>query len=161
VCVWSLTSLDQILGKHGLLPGVAVQEKGGAVVVAVVEKGSPAAEELKVGNVIEGVVEGGKMRKLATPYAFYEAVDRYDPGSRVTLRVRGKKGDVTLAVGQGADVRNPLLSLFVARKPDRGPRGWVGWSPLGPFDSSGPGADRLIGWHFNTGKREEPVTFAP
>ncbi len=39
-------------------------------------------------------------------------------------------------------------------------RAWIGWSPLGPYESSGPDAERLLGWHFNTGRREAPTRFA-
>jgi DNA-directed RNA polymerase subunit beta' len=33
----------------------------------------------------------------------------------------------------------------------------VGWSPVGPFDSSRPEAERYIGWHENTGNPEAPA----
>src|SRR5205807_2421133 len=53
----------------------------------------------------------------------------------------------------------PLLSLFITSvKP--GGRQWVGWNPYGPYEASGPKAERLIGWHFNTGKPAQPARFA-
>ena len=39
-------------------------------------------------------------------------------------------------------------------------RTWIGWSPLGPYESSGGDAERLLGWHFNTGKADAPTRFA-
>src|SRR5262249_11366488 len=105
-------------------------------------------------------VEEGKLKELPRPGALYEAVDRKDPGQRITLRIRGK-GDVTVKVGQGSDTRNPLLSLFLTRKAEGDERQWIGWSPLGPYDVSGQRAETLLGWHRNTGRGEAPAQFAP
>ena len=64
--------------------------------------------------------------------------------------------DVPLTVGQGVDERKPLFSLFVTQAD----RQWVGWNPIGRFESSGPKAETYIGWHFNTGEAEGPTRFA-
>jgi WD40 repeat protein len=159
VCVWSLANLDTILGQHGLLAGVAVTTgPGGAVVIGRVDDASLARGKLRARDVIDGLVEGGRLRPLATPRDFYAAIDRIAPRQEVTLRVAGR--DVTLPVGQGVDQRNPLLSLFVTHAARAEDREWIGWSPVGPYEASDPKAERQIGWHFNTGDPAQPVRFA-
>src|SRR5262245_59495209 len=160
VSIWDLPSLDRDRGRHGLLRGLAVRDGGGSVVVARVDDDSPLHGRLKVGDVIEAIVEDDKPKELTRPDALYEVIDRKDPGRTITLRVRGR-GDVAVKVGQGFDTRNPLLSLFVTRKTDGDDRQWIGWSPLGPYDVSGQRAEALLGWHLNTGRADAPAEFAP
>jgi WD40 repeat protein len=171
VSVWTLTNLDEVVGRHGLLRGLPVKEdaKGRPAVAeldewALLPENRARLEEkgVRAGDVIEGLVVEGKPRPTATPHEFYQAVWEVAPPAQktVTLRVAGR-GDVTLAVSQGADERKPLLSLFVTSARDGAPRQWVGWSPVGPYDSSGPAAEKLIGWHTNTGETDKaPVRFA-
>jgi len=46
------------------------------------------------------------------------------------------------------------------RAPAAKGRGWIGWSPLGPYQASGEDVEQHLGWHFNTGRPESPVAFA-
>jgi WD40 repeat protein len=163
VCVWSLTNLGRVLGKLGLLPGVAVTARdGGGVTVGRVAADSPARDGLRVGDVIEGLVEGDALRRLDSPYDFYFAISRFKPGDRATLRLRDGDvaRDVALTVGQGTDERLPLLSLFFTRPDRSGEREWVGWNPLGPYEAADAHAETDIGWHFNTNRPEAPTRFA-
>jgi len=163
VSVWSLTDLDGTLGRRGRLTGIAVTEAAGGLVIS----GAPdqGAGALRPGDLIQGVVEGGKLRPLGSLADFYNAVSTARPGELLTLRrARGLEGalDVAIRVGQGVDERKPLLSLFLTRGEAPEDRGWIGWSPLGPYETS---ADRkrvegFLGWHFNTGTPEEPAKFA-
>ena len=52
---------------------------------------------------------------------------------------------------QGIDERKPLFSFFLARPVQGQGRQWIGWSPLGPFESSDEQIEEYLGWHFNTG----------
>jgi WD40 repeat protein len=159
VCVWSLTDLDATRGRRGQLAGVAVMaDPSGKLVVGRVADDSPARGRLQAGEAIDGLVEGDRLRPLTTPRAFYEALDRLRPGTTVTVRAGGR--DVALPVGQGVDERKPLLSLFVTHAGRVEDRAWVGWSPIGPYEASDAGAERLIGWHFNTGEPGRPARFA-
>jgi WD40 repeat protein len=160
VCVWSLTDLGRTVGKHGLIDGLAVKNGANAtVVVARVEKGSPAAGKLATGDVVEGIVgAAGKLQALTVARAYYRAVWETRPGAVLRLRVKGK-GVVALTVGQGIDERKPLFSLFVTRGARRADRDWVGWNPLGPYETSTPRADRHLGWHLNTGRAAAPTAF--
>jgi WD40 repeat protein len=164
VCVWSLTSLDRVLGRFGRLSGVAVAGgDGGGVVVRGVRKDGPAAGLLREKERIEGIIPVGKqLRALASPAEYHEAISALKPGAQVTLRVRGEKGprDVILPVDQGIDERKPLLSLFLTGGGKAQERDWIGWSPMGPYDCSGAGAERYLGWHFNTGDAAAPTRFA-
>src|SRR5262249_43447954 len=86
---------------------------------------------------------------------FYWTVNLKKPGDLIDVKVAGKEA-VRVKAGQGVEERKPLLSLFVTR--DR--KEWIGWTPGGPFDRSSERGDTLIGWHTNTGKPEQPATFA-
>jgi WD40 repeat protein len=162
VCVWSLTNLDKVLGRLGQIRGLAVREPEGKLVVARIQSDSPARGKLREGEVIEGLVEGNQLRALTSERAFYETMAREKIGKTVTLRVREPQGhrDVPIVVGQGVDERKPLFSLFITRPNRAKEREWIGWNPIGPYESSSPKADRYIGWHFNTGQAEAPTRFA-
>jgi WD40 repeat protein len=171
VCVWGLGDLDQVLGHLGLLHGLMVNDgaKRGSVVVAKIEEENLTTENAKslqaagvaVGDVVEGFVERGRLWPLAESREFYQEIAQREPKDVVTLRIRGR-GDVKLVVGQGIDEQKPLLTLFVTRKrQDAEPRRWIGWSPVGPYDCSDREAERLLGWHKNTGDAQQPTAFAP
>lgn len=160
-CVWSLTDLDQIIGRHGSLPGLMMQDnRGGGVSVSAIESDSPAAKVLKAGDVIDGFVLSGQFKPVISAIRFYGELASRKPGDEVILRIHGGE-DVRVRLGQAADERKPLMSLFVTRAPELEQRGWIGWSPSGPYDASGPRAERLVGWHLNTGRLTMPATFVP
>jgi WD40 repeat protein len=162
VCVWSLTDLPQHIGKHGRIPGLAVQERDGQLVVALVEEDSPVRGKLRLGDVLAGLVVGDKLRPLTSPAALYHAIDGIAPGSTVVLR-RVNKGDedVSVKVGQAIDERKPLFTLFVTRAEQPADRHWVAWNRLGPYDSNNARAEEYVGWHFNKGDPAKPAAFAP
>jgi WD40 repeat protein len=162
VCVWSLTDLDQILKNPGVLQGVFIQrDKQGRLVVKRInaddlDKRNQAL--LEKGDVIEGVVEGGQLRRLAQETELLETVSRVRPGEPITLRVRGK--DVALVVSQGVDEAKPLLTLFLTRADTAEERNWVAWNPLGLYDSRNVEAENYLGWHINTDDPDQPTKFA-
>jgi WD40 repeat protein len=162
VCVWSLTNLVKLVGHYGQLLGIAVKEGNGTLLVSQVEDDSPARQVLEKGDIIEGLVEGSRVRPLKSLKDYTEAVVLTKPGQTVLFDVRGRRGPrrVKLEVGQGIDERKPLLSLFIAREGKPEEREWVGWNPIGPYEASNRKAERRLGWHFNTGKAESPTRFA-
>lgn len=159
VNVWDLDDLDQLLGQRGMLRGVAVAEAegkpGAGLVVVAVEKGAPAAEKLGRDDIIVGLVEKGVVRPFETARDFYATFALLRPGATVALRLRGKQEDVRLNLDQAVDERKPLVSLFVTQERD-----WIGWSPLGPYEASGPRAERYIGWHVASDRPDRPPAFA-
>jgi WD40 repeat protein len=161
VSVWSLADLDQVLGRRGRLPGMNVKNAPGGQGVAVddFDEGPTADTGLAPGDVIEGRILAGSLQRLNTPFDFTQAIWRSEPGTTVELQVRGKP-NVRLRVGQGMDVRNPLFSLFITRPIARAAQEWIGWSPMGPYDTSGQAAENYLGWHFNTGDAAAPTRFA-
>jgi WD40 repeat protein len=160
VCLWSLANLNQVIKVRGMLPGLAVADADGGVVVKQVKRDSPAFGKLEVGDLIQGLeLAGGKRQALDSPRKFYETMWQEAPGSAVTLQVKGKQ-PVALQVGQGVDERNPLLSMFVTREGRARVLEWIAWSPLGYYDASAPIAERHLLWHFNKGKRDEPTATA-
>jgi WD40 repeat protein len=157
ICFWSLTDLDQIWKKRGRLRGVAVdQQADGELVVAAVDEDSPYRGQIKKGDVIDGLVEDGRLQRFDSAQGFYCAIFyKTKPGDSVTLRIGGR--DVKLVAGQGVDEQKPLASLFVSGSGD--PE-WIGWSPHGPYETSTPAAERMLGWHINTGNPDDPTSFA-
>src|SRR5262249_25063977 len=134
VCVWSAANIDAILGKRGLLPGVAVETRDKLALVGQIDADriSPKDQDkLAAGDVIEGVVEDGQVRALANAREFYEAISQLRPGQKVTLsRKRQQQTDkVELTVGQGIDERKPLLFFFLTRGAKAEDREWIGWNP--------------------------------
>lgn len=162
VCVWNLTNKDRILGQRGMLLGVGVEERKGAVSVVEVDADSKAQGKLARGDVIEGLRDGDKLIPFATNLDYIQALALRKPGDKLTLSVRtgDKARDVALTLGTAQDERKPLFYFFTTRPDARDQRHWIGWTPLGPYDSSGPVAERYLGWHFNTGDPESPTRFA-
>jgi WD40 repeat protein len=171
VCVWSLTNLPEIVGQHGLLRGLFVKDddKGRPVVARLGAKlltpdNRRRLEEkgVRPNDAVEGLVVDGKLSPTASARDFYRAAWEIAPTKQKTVTVRINGKDVALDVSQGADDRKPLLSLFVtAADRKTGRREWIGWSPVGPYDSSSREAERLVGWHVNTGETAKPpVRFA-
>jgi WD40 repeat protein len=159
--VWTLTNLDKVVGRRGLVRGLAVKDNAdGGVIVNRILRDSPARGKLDVGDVIEGIVlPADKLQHVKSAHAFYQAVWPRKPGDALRLRVKGK-GDVVLRVGQGTDEQKPLFSLFVTAGEAGQGGDWIGWNSVGPYDASGANAEQYLGWHFNTGNPKEPTTFA-
>jgi hypothetical protein len=167
VCVWTLADLDQVLGVRGQLTGLEVdarQAGGGRTEVVVAQANrSQTSAGLSPGDVLEGIVSGEQLRSFDSPRAFYESLFLVKPGETLTLRrLRGAndRRDVEVVAGQGIDERKPLFTFFASRAGGRQAAHWIGWSPLGPFESSGLDVEKLLGWHFNTGRADAPVSFA-
>lgn len=166
ICVWSLTDIDAILGRKGMLRGLGVTRHAGQLVLEEIDRAQLSAAnraalanaKVQEGDGIDGFVEKGKLRPIATLIDFYDSILLLKPGQPVTLRFR-QKGDVSLIVGQVTDEHKPLFSLFITRGSGVA-RNWIGWNPVGPYDSSGRDAERLLGWHTNTGEDKQPATFA-
>ncbi len=161
VCIWRLADLDRIVGQRGLASGIAVRKTPDGLVVEVDETTALAAA-LKDGDVVLGRMVGNQLRPWETARDFYDTFWNATPGD--TIQVRRSRGGAlataAVVVAQGADERKPLLSLFVTRAPAAKGRGWIGWSPLGPYQASGEDVEQHLGWHFNTGRPESPVAFA-
>lgn len=160
VRVWSLTDLDQILGKRGLIRGLQLRTENK---VAVVESlGSNFQGDLKPGETVLGLVENDKLRPTTSAQDFHDTIDRITPGTEVKLRIKGQNNQERVAairVGQRIDDQKPLLSLFVTAADNVAAREWLGWNPLGPYEASAPKAERHLGWHINTGDVKNPARF--
>src|SRR5690606_30238754 len=69
-------------------------------------------------------------------------------------------GPVMATAGRAIDDRKPLFTLFVSPARRLADWQWIGWNPLGPYQASRHEAERLLGWHFNTGDPQSPTRFA-
>src|SRR5205807_2924346 len=106
VCLWTLTDLPKTLGQRGLIDGLVVKTEDNQVVVAKVAADSPAAEELKPGQVIEAPVPPrGRRLLLTSARHFYRAVWEAAPGAPIELHAKDH-GKVLLHLGQGLDEPN-------------------------------------------------------
>ena len=164
VRVWSLAGFfERHLGQRGMLAGTALREEEGALVVVATDLDSAARRAgLRVGDVVSGVVEGESLRALATPTEFVNELALVKPGQAVTLRTRRNQQSLDLDVpaSQSIDEQNPLFSLFVLDDSAGNAADWIGWSPMGPYETSHPKVERFLGWHFNTGDPDRPTAFA-
>jgi WD40 repeat protein len=164
VAVWSLTDLDKVVQKGGALPGFAVEQKGGKVVVStlngdVLSAGNrKALKDVKVGDAVEGGVNGKTLKPVKSPQDVYDAIWDVKPGDSIVLRIGG--ADVSAVIDQGEDERKPLFSFFM--RDEAKDRLWLAWNPTGPYDAiDRVRAEGVIGWHSNTGKASAPASFSP
>jgi hypothetical protein len=164
VCLWSMTDLNDVLGRHGTLGGVRFhQDEKGAVVSGISEP--RAAPGLRVGDRVTGVTlkDDREPRPVGSVLDLLKAVWQARPGERVRLQAErdGKQVPVEMVVRQGVGAKAPLLSLFLAGRPEGEP-GWIAWTPSGHFDASGPDVEQYVGWQFNpTRPGEQRIRFAP
>ncbi|HTN74661.1 MAG TPA: WD40 repeat domain-containing protein, partial [Pirellulaceae bacterium] len=162
VALWRLADLGKIVGQHGLAAGVAVRTTDNGLTVTL-DKSQANNDLLANGDLLLGSVAGDKLQPWKSPRDFYDAFWNALPGE--TIRIRRARADVpdsdvAVPVAQGADERKPLLSLFITQGDLKQPPAWIGWSPLGPYQSSNEDVEQYLGWHFNTGRPEAPVAFA-
>ena len=155
ISVWSLTNLTKFLGLRGMLLGVEVKGVKGGLEVVHVDTDSFAHGKLNRGDVIEGLTVDKKLRLITVPFELYDTVSLRKPGDNVSLRIGGK--DVEVKLGHAVDEWKPLLTLFITRGTRPAVREWVGWNSNGHYDASDRRTERLIGWHFNTGKEDAPL----
>ena len=155
ICVWSLTDLSEIVGNQGAPPELPLQTNDGLIVLS----DDAPTFRLARGDVLMGITGHPHWTNEVQVFdAFWNAL----PGTSLSVDVRrGRETFVArLPVRQGVDERKPLFSLFLAEADGRHEAQWVAWSPLGPYDASSRAAERLIGWHFNTGDDTAPAVYA-
>lgn len=161
VSVWSLEDLDQTLDLRGGVNGIAVDDREGSVVVVEVDSTAKVSGTLNAGDVITSIQRGNQTIEIPNVKNFFSTFWSSKPGTRLTLNRAGGAEPVVVTVEQGVDERKPLFSLYVEQTSDDADLfEWVGWSPLGPFDSSGGEIEKHLGWHFNGEETDDPVRFA-
>lgn len=159
VSVWSLTDLGDIVGQHGQLRGVRVDDQRR---ITKIDVGSPHSNQLAIGDELQGTVEGGQLKSWESTAKFYKSWWQAQPNQKVVLRRLRQNAaqDITVTVDQGIDERKPLFSILITNQQNVADRQWVGWSPLGPFESSDPRIEQLLGWHFNSDQLGQPTYYA-
>lgn len=156
VSIWSLADINNT---YGQAPGFWAEDRAKqGIVVRRVDPGSGAANaKLAVGDVIEKItVAGGEAKPVKDTASLYLAFSVRKPGETIEVTVAGK-GVLKMPVERGVDERKPLFSFLMLRNaklPE-----WIGWSPAGPYDCSGPTAEARLGWHTNTGDKAAPVSY--
>ncbi len=83
-------------------------------------------------------------------------------GKKVKVQIQRNNQEVTtneIVVQQAIDERKPLFTLFFQRNINNA-WSWIGWHPTGPFDSSDVQIEELVGWHYDSGKPNDPPRFA-
>lgn len=165
VCVWDLSDTGDILGKHGVLDGLVLnQQDDGVVVDRVIDSGAG----LRAGDRLSGVSENGNViHAWRSPGDVYATFWDVQPGRSVDVNVvRSGNQSLTVAlpVSQAQDQQNPLFSVFVFRNdsPEQNTQmtRWIGWSPTGYYDASDRDAENQLGFQFNRFGESPPVSFA-
>lgn len=157
--VWTMTDLaERTLNQHGRIPGLTVHLQDNRVVVTSAADNLP----LKRGDELVSVDVNKETTALRWTRDLYQLVLDQKPGSKLAITIRrgGNLEQVTCDIGQAIDETKPLFSLLVTPGARAGEWDWIGWHPLGNFDSSGEEIERLLGWQFNTGDPEHPAKFA-
>src|SRR5262249_33578695 len=147
--------LGNVAGLMSLLPNVIVKNE---LVVREVKDDCPLKGKVQDNDVIESLSLKGKELPARSTLRFYEELAFQKPGTEVTVAVRGK-GNINVKVGQGTDDSKPLFSMFFVPG-EKKQLDWIGWSPIGPYETSHPRIERYIGWHFNTGDPKKPAWVA-
>ncbi len=159
VSVWTIVDLaERNLGKRGMIRGLSVQEIANKLVV----KSTHPEIDLRREDEIVAGVQQGEVVEFGSKKEFHKFIRDRKPGETVEFTVRrdGQVKAMTCPVDQAIDEAKPLFTLFVIPS-ENGPEWeWIGWNPLGFFDSRGDRIDQWLGWHFNTGEPERPATFA-
>lgn len=156
---------ETLVGRHGWLHGLEVRSPEGKLTVAAVRSAAQPAirEGLAPGDVIHDVVDArGIAHGFPRRTEFYEFLWDNEPGETLTLRIRQEDGlrSVPVRLEQAVDQRLPLASVFLSHDDRRKAWSWIAWSPLGQYESSDRSAEKVLGWHFNTGDARAPVRFA-
>jgi WD40 repeat protein len=164
ICVWNMADLDRVLGVRGALRGIVLEKRGESLLVTDVAPDSPyRAGPLAANDKLLGWVRSEGIEPMGSLIDFYLQVSRTKPGETLALRRQREQNQpetIQVSVGQGTDERKPLFTLFVAEAGQGDRWNWIGWSPLGPYESSGDEVERLLGWHFNTDVSSAPTRFA-
>lgn len=154
--VWSLKGVAR---PNPAVEGLLLTTREGKVVVSVVTADSPAKGLLKPDDAVEAVVDAkGDKQKVEVPGDFVQAVRTLKVGDVAKITAGGK--DVQVKVGTAIGFRLPLFSAWVSPTAQGGKHAWVGWTPSGPYDASGPEAEVRIRWLTATGEPARPATLA-
>ena len=157
--VWSLIDLKDTIGVRGGLGETAVEARDKELVVTDLA----GIENLAEGDKIVGLYgKNDAVQSFAASRSLYEAMWMRKPGSEAKLKILrgGAAKDVAVKVRQGVDVRKPLFSMFLVRDNAGKLADWIGWNAIGPYDASRREVEKYLGWHFNTGRPEQPTSFA-
>lgn len=146
LCVWSLKDLDR---STGTVAGLILAERDNAVVVE-----RPLGNLLAQGDILESFA--GDPTPITRAAQVYWRAASQRPGGTLNVMIRGRNQAVALPVTRGQDERKPLFTLWL----NANTRDWVGWSPAGPYDASDAASESRIGWLTNTGRPENPTTYA-
>ncbi len=156
VRVWWLDNLNtKIVRKFGYMSRLDVRDQNGQAVIKEIDEfdAKDIKDELKEGDIILGVYnQKNTLTKTPKAINFFDQLLDFkpgQPGEKVKIRIqRGNiPMDVTVSVQQGIDERKPLFSMIFDKTGNTW--SWIGWTPTGPFDSSGDAIEQQVAWHFN------------
>ena len=154
---WMPDLVDTIDHIGGLPPGMKVKQVTGGVQIS-----SVGNTGLVAGDLIHELRVGNGWVPQTSAFEFLVALSALKPGDQTFVRMKppGNPPSFGIELGQAADQRNPLCTLFFTRDEDNR-WSWIGWSPLGAFETSDKSIEQYVGWHFNPRKLDELATFEP
>ena len=115
--------------------------------------------EIRQGEVLTGIQLAGETINTGSAVDFYEMIHELPPGE--SIMVQTNRRQVLLTVGNAIEEKKPTFSILLSRaEMDPDSIEWVGWHPIGVFESGSREAEHSLGWHFNTGEATSPTNFA-
>ncbi|MEW4489682.1 hypothetical protein AB1L42_16495 [Thalassoglobus sp. JC818] len=113
----------------------------------------------EVGERVEAVEVSGERVSLDSVDEFYELVHLFPPGMSFELITDRQQSPVE--VGDAIKEKKPLFSLLIVpSQTNPNKLDWIGWHPVGVFESSRREAETFLGWHFNTSDADSVARFA-
>ncbi|TWT56992.1 WD domain, G-beta repeat [Thalassoglobus neptunius] len=113
----------------------------------------------EVGERVDAVEVSGERVSLENVEEFYELVHLFPPGMSFELVTNRQQSPVE--VGDAIKEKKPLFSLmFVPSQTNPNKLDWIGWHPVGVFESNRREAETFLGWHFNTSDPDSVARFA-
>lgn len=144
--------IEKHLGKRGGLSDITVTERNGDLVALEVGPTPIPNATLQVGDVILGIDRLGEIEKIDSVESLVNRLAGFLPGTPVLLHIRRNQEHLqqSVVLSQAVDELNPLFSLLVVQDAVAGGDStWIGWSSLGPYETSDRVSEQLLGWHFN------------
>ena len=168
---WWLEDLKDHIGQHGFLDYLSLHDKNDKPTIKEIDPF--AADDIKAGLKVDDVIEGftradGTFQPTRKSSSFFYYLSNVPPvvdGGANTVKLRVRREGALLPnppevrVQQGVDERKPLFTLYF-KAGEAGRSSWIGWTPLGPFDSSDQEIEKLVGWHINPARPADPLQFA-
>lgn len=175
VSIWRLDDLEQSVSNQGMLRGVMATDSNEGIRIDQFDAvrfprsvARYAQAGLAEGDLLEGFVRGGALHQPEQAWELLMKIATLKPGTKVQLQVRRtvRQGvqvakPITVPIGLAVDERKPHFQFVCLHDTGLDRWSYIGWTPLGPYDTNDPAAAELVGWHFNPSEGQKEAKFVP